>query len=201
LVVGAALTLSATSAIAQKKQLVIVVKGLDNPFFEAINQGCQKWNRENASAQYSCFYTGPASTSDEAGEAQIVPGHAGQGRHGSDRDLALECAADRQRDQALQSESPGHDDRRRPPQGGCGIAQDLSRHRQLPDGFQGSASTSRRTKPNGGTVCLILGNVRQTTSCAAPPARATRCPGQKGLERLKGEGGWTEDRGLPGVHQ
>ena len=28
-----------------KKQLVIVVKGLDNPFFEAINQGCQKWNK------------------------------------------------------------------------------------------------------------------------------------------------------------
>jgi len=67
LFVGTALTLAATSAIAQKKQLVIVVKGLDNPFFEAINQGCQKWNRENASAQYSCFYTGPASTSDEAG--------------------------------------------------------------------------------------------------------------------------------------
>ena len=55
-----------------KKQLVIVVKGLDNPFFEAINQGCQKWNSENASSEYECFYTGPASTSDEAGEAQIV---------------------------------------------------------------------------------------------------------------------------------
>ncbi len=47
-------------------------KGLDNPFFEAINQGCQKWNAENANSEYECFYTGPASTSDEAGEAQIV---------------------------------------------------------------------------------------------------------------------------------
>src|SRR5437763_15717948 len=68
----AALTLSAGSAMAQKKQLVIVVKGLDNPFFEAIHQGCEKWNKENASSKYECFYTGPASTSDEAGEAQIV---------------------------------------------------------------------------------------------------------------------------------
>src|SRR6185369_4738569 len=51
---------------------VIVVKGLDNPFFEAIHQGCEKWNSENASSEYECFYTGPASTSDEAGEAQIV---------------------------------------------------------------------------------------------------------------------------------
>src|SRR5580692_10252798 len=67
-----ALTLSAGSALAQKKQLVIVVKGLDNPFFEAIHQGCEKWNKENASSPYACVYTGPASTSDEAGEAQIV---------------------------------------------------------------------------------------------------------------------------------
>ena len=36
---AAALALSTGSALAQKKQLVIVVKGLDNPFFEAIHQG------------------------------------------------------------------------------------------------------------------------------------------------------------------
>src|SRR4051812_7130835 len=69
---AAALALSAGSAMAQKKVLAIVVKGLDNPFFEAIHQGCEKWNSENASSAYTCFYTGPASTSDEAGEAQIV---------------------------------------------------------------------------------------------------------------------------------
>src|SRR5437764_5509829 len=70
--IAAAVALSASSAVAGKKQLVIVVKGLDNPFFEAIHQGCEKWNKENASSEYACFYTGPASTSDEAGEAQIV---------------------------------------------------------------------------------------------------------------------------------
>src|SRR6202166_1496693 len=72
LLIGASLILSASAAFAQKKNLVIVVKGLDNPFFEAIHQGCEKWNKENASSAYQCFYTGPASTSDEAGEAQIV---------------------------------------------------------------------------------------------------------------------------------
>src|SRR5437868_824637 len=71
-VVVAAGCVAAGPALAQKKQLVIVVKGLDNPFFEAIHQGCEKWNKENASSPYNCFYTGPASTSDEAGEAQIV---------------------------------------------------------------------------------------------------------------------------------
>src|SRR6266446_7519109 len=68
---AAVMALGAGPALA-KKQLVIVVKGLDNPFFEAIHQGCEKWNKENASSEYECFYTGPASTSDEAGEAQIV---------------------------------------------------------------------------------------------------------------------------------
>src|SRR5260221_1049529 len=71
LAAAAALAFGAGPALA-KKQLVIVVKGLDNPFFEAIHQGCLKWNSENATSDYECFYTGPASTSDEAGEAQIV---------------------------------------------------------------------------------------------------------------------------------
>src|SRR5262245_65961643 len=71
MVAAATLALGAGPAMA-KKQVLIVVKGLDNPFFEAIHQGCEKWNKENTSSDYECFYTGPASTSDEAGEAQIV---------------------------------------------------------------------------------------------------------------------------------
>ena len=51
MVAAATLALGAGPALA-KKQLVIVVKGLDNPFFEAINQGCQKWNKENANSEY-----------------------------------------------------------------------------------------------------------------------------------------------------
>lgn len=48
----AALSLMATTVLsADKKVLAIVVKGLDNPFFEQINLG-QKWNKENASAEY-----------------------------------------------------------------------------------------------------------------------------------------------------
>src|SRR5512145_1604714 len=67
----AALLLSG-AAWAEDKVLAIVVKGLDNPFFEQINKGCQKWNGENAGSGYTCFYTGPASSADEVGEVQIV---------------------------------------------------------------------------------------------------------------------------------
>ena len=92
----AALALVAGGAMAQdKKQLVIVVKGLDNPFFEAINQGCQKWNSENADSEYECFYTGPASTSDEAGEAQIIQDMLSKPVDRGDRHLAVERAAAR----------------------------------------------------------------------------------------------------------
>ena len=74
-VVGAALAVLLMAGPAwaqQKKTLAVVVKGLDNPFFEQINKGCQKWNGENAGSGYTCFYTGPASSADEVGEVQIV---------------------------------------------------------------------------------------------------------------------------------
>src|SRR4029453_15496687 len=72
LAVAALVMLAAHPALAQDKTLAIVVKGLDNPFFEQINRGCQKWNAESKGKGYTCLYTGPASSTDEAGEGQIV---------------------------------------------------------------------------------------------------------------------------------
>ena len=72
LIAAAGFVAAAGGASAADKQLVIVVKGLDNPFFEAIHQGCEKWNKENAGKGWHCFYTGPASTSDEAGDGQAL---------------------------------------------------------------------------------------------------------------------------------
>src|SRR5687767_4518116 len=156
LIAAAALALSAGPALA-KKQLVIVVKGLDNPFFEAINQGCQKWNKENANSEYECFYTGPASTSDEAGEAQIVQDMLGKSDTVAiaispsnakliaqtiktanpsvpvmtlDADLAAE-------DSALRKTYLGTDNYLM----GARIGEYIKKH-----------------KPNGGTVCTIQGN-------------------------------------------
>jgi ribose transport system substrate-binding protein len=58
--------------MAQKKTLAIVVKGLDNAFFTVMGNGCAKWNENNKDSEYECMFTGPALTSDEAGEIQIV---------------------------------------------------------------------------------------------------------------------------------
>src|SRR4026208_658379 len=67
------LAVPADAALAQqKKTLAVVVKGLDNPFFTVLGNGCKKWNEENPKSEYKCGYTGPASSADEAGEVRIV---------------------------------------------------------------------------------------------------------------------------------
>ena len=67
-----ALALGGSAVAQQKKTLAVVVKGLDNPFFTVLGNGCEQWNKENPKSEYKCVYTGPASSADEAGEVRIV---------------------------------------------------------------------------------------------------------------------------------
>jgi len=159
---AAALTLSAGSALAQKKQVVIIVKGLDNPFFEAMHQGCEKWNRENASSPYQCFYTGPASTSDEAGEAQIVSDILGKS------------------DTAAVAISPSNAPM---------IANTIkSANPKIP-----VMTIDADLK----TVCIIEGNAAADNILRRASGTRDALSGKKGLDRLNGEGGWTEIAGCP----
>ena len=66
---GLAISVGAANA-AEKKTLAVVVKGLDNGFFTVMGKGCAKWNEDHKDLEYQCLYTGPALTSDEAGEIQ-----------------------------------------------------------------------------------------------------------------------------------
>ena len=56
-IAGAALiALSISGADAQsKKTLAVVVKGLDNPFFTVLGDGCALWNKENPDSEYECL--------------------------------------------------------------------------------------------------------------------------------------------------
>ena len=72
-IASATIALAVASAnAADKKTLAVVVKGLDNPFFTVLGNGCKKWNADHQDSPYECLYTGPALTSDEAGEVQLV---------------------------------------------------------------------------------------------------------------------------------
>ena len=196
LLAAAAFALSASAAMAQKKQLVIVVKGLDNPFFEAIHQGCEKWNKENASSPYSCFYTGPASTSDEAGEAQIVGDMLGKSdtvamaispsnaplianaiKSAKPKIPIMTIDADlKKEDSALRMTYLGTDN--------------------YLMGFK-LGDYLKKAKPKGGMVCLIEGNAAADNILRRASGTRDSLSGKKGVEMLKGEGGWTEVAGCP----
>jgi ribose transport system substrate-binding protein len=195
LVAAVALALSASPALA-KKQLVIVVKGLDNPFFEAINQGCQKWNKENPDSDYECFYTGPASTSDEAGEAQIVQDMLGKADTAA---IAISPSNAKLIAQAIRNANPTVPV--------MTLDADLAvEDAALRMTYLGTdnylmgyriGEYIKEKKPNGGTVCTIQGNPGADNILRRAQGTRDALSGQKGLAELKGEGGWTEVAGCP----
>ncbi len=193
----ATLSLAAAPTFAQsKKQLVIVVKGLDNPFFEAINQGCQKWNSENADSEYECFYTGPASTSDEAGEAQILqdmlskPSTAAVAVSPSNAPLianTIKSAAPTIPVMTLDADLTKADAALRMTY--LGTDNYLMGKR--------IGEYIKAAKPDGGTVCSIQGNAAADNILQHAQGMRDALSGQEGLAALAGEGGWTEVAGCP----
>ena len=196
----AALALLAGGAWAQdKKQLVIVVKGLDNPFFEAIHQGCQKWNAENPDSEYECFYTGPASTSDEAGEAQVIqdmlskpstaaiaispsnaPLHAQTVKSSGTTVPVMTIDADfTKEDAAVRKTYLGTDN--------------------YTMGFR-IGEYIKEKKPDGGKICTIEGNPAADNILRRAQGMRDALSGTEGLATLDGSeasGGWTEVAGCP----
>ncbi len=195
LVAVAALTVAATAASAQDKVLAIVVKGLDNPFFEQINLGCQKANAELAGTGYTCLYTGPASSADEAGEVQIVDDLLTKGVAAiaiSPSNAPLMANLLKQRapqipvmtiDADLGAEDAG-----------------LRKTYLGTDNYLMGvkfAEYLQKLKPDGGTICLQLGNVAADNINARAAGTRDTLAGAKGTERLTGQNGWTEIDGCP----
>jgi len=192
----AALAFSADPAMAAKKQLVIVVKGLDNPFFEAIHQGCLKWNSENASSDYECAYTGPASTSDEAGEAQILqdvlskPDTAAVAISPSNAPLIAQTIKSANASIPIMT-----------------VDADLTKEdAALRKTYLGTdnylmgvkiGGYIKAAKPNGGTICTIEGNAAADNILRRAQGMRDALTGQKDLPALTGQGGWTEAPGCP----
>lgn len=184
------------AAWAEEKVLAIVVKGLDNPFFEQINKGCQKWNGENAGSGYTCLYTGPASSADEVGEVQIVqdllqrPDVAAIAISPSNAPLMAKML----REQAPKIPIMTID------------ADFLPEDADLRVTYLGTdnylmgvkfAEHLKALKPAGGTVCLQLGNVAAANINARAAGTRDTLSGEKGIEMLTGQGGWTEIAGCP----
>jgi len=195
-ITAAAFSVLAATAMAQeKKTLAIVVKGLDNPFFEQINLGCKKWISENPGSEYECFYTGPASSADEAGEVQIVDDLLTRGvdaiaispsnapamanlirKRAPDIPIMTIDADFMAEDSALRKTYLGTDNYL------MGVKM---------------AEHAMKLKPKGGTVCLQLGNVAADNINARAAGFRDTIAGTKGVDRLADTNGWTEIDGCP----
>ena len=55
----------------------------------------------------------------------------------------------------------------------------------------------KKAKPNGGTVCFIEGNAAADNILRRASGTRDALSGEKGLDRLTGQGGWTEIAGCP----
>jgi ribose transport system substrate-binding protein len=181
-------------AHAEKKTLAVVVKGLDNPFFTVLGNGCALWNKENPNSEYTCLYTGPASTADEAGEVQLVEDLINKGVAG----IAISPSNAPAMGKMLREKNP-----RMPI---MTIDADLAEaDRSLRKTYLGTNNYNMgvlmakhlKTFKQKGTVCLQLGNVAADNINARAAGFRETISGKKGIDRLNGDGGWTEIKGCP----
>jgi len=193
-IVAAALALPAATAAAEDKTLAIVVKGLDNPFFDLIRQGCEKAQAE-LKGGYRCYYTGPASTADEAGEVQIIDDLLTKGVAAmaiSPSNAPAVANVLRQRKPTIPIMTIDADL----------LAQDHGLRKTYlgTDNYLMGVKLAEhllKLKPAGGTLCLVLGNVAADNINQRAAGTRDTLAGKKGVERLSGQNGWTEIAGCP----
>ncbi|MFN4211020.1 MAG: substrate-binding domain-containing protein [Devosia sp.] len=191
-IVGA---LSGSAYAQDKKTLAVVVKGLDNPFFTVMGQGCADWNAANPDSEYECLYTGPALSSDEAGEVQIVQDLISRGVAG----IAISPSNAPAMANMLRSAAPTMpiitvDADLLPADA------DLRKTYFGTNNYDmgvGMANELMKLKPEGGTVCLQLGNVAAANINERAAGFRDTIAGSKGIERLADTNGWTEIDGCP----
>jgi ribose transport system substrate-binding protein len=186
----------ATGAYAQdKKEIAVVVKGLDNPFFTVMGQGCTDWNTAHPDSEYFCTYNGPALSSDEAGEVQIVQDLINKGVAG----IAISPSNAPAMANMLRAANPSMPI--------ITVDADL-----LPEDASlrktyfgtnnydmgvGMATELMKLKPEGGTVCLQLGNVAAANINERAAGFRDTIAGSKGAGPLNNTNGWTEAPGCP----
>jgi ribose transport system substrate-binding protein len=194
LVVALGMLMAAAPALAAKKQLAVILGGLDNPFFAEIAAGCAQWTADHPDADYECVATGPKSSKNGADELKLIdeaisggavaiavaPATEGIPQLLRDKAVAIPVitvAGDFQGDdQALRKSWVTSDDY----EIGVALAKLVQQH-----------------KPEGGTICLQLNTPEARNINARAAGTRDTLSGVPGTESLKGENGWTEIKGCP----
>ncbi|MGN6548813.1 MAG: sugar-binding protein [Pararhizobium sp.] len=186
---------SVSGSAADTKTLALVVKGLDNPYFDLMHQGCERANKELKAKGYECYYTGPATAADEGAEVQIID------------DLLTKGVA---AIAVSPSNAPaiGQVIRRRKPKIPIITADAhlLKKDADLRAAFVGTdnhelgvklAQELKKRLPKGGKICLLLGNPAAANINERAAGTRDELSGKEGTEKLTGQNGWTEISGCP----
>ena len=153
------------------------------------------WNAANPDSEYECLYTGPALSSDEAGAVQVVQdlisrGVAGIAISPSNAPAManmLRAAAPTMPIMTVDADLlPADADLRKTYFGTNNY-----------DMGVGMAQEAMKLKPEGGTVCLQLGNVAAANINERAAGFRDTIAGATGTERLNDSNGWTEIEGCP----
>ncbi len=192
LAAAAALSLTGASAHAADKTIAIVVKAMNNPFFDLVRDGCMKAAGELKG--YKCEYIGP-SQHTEADQLQII------------NDL-LTRGVDAMAISPSNAPAVANLLRRRAPKIPIITidADVLAKDAELRKLYLGTnnydlgvklAQYLKTAKPNGGTLCLVMGGAAADNINQRAQGSRDVLSGQKGLTKLTGQGGWTEVSGCP----
>ena len=185
--------LSSNPAFAAKKQLVMVLGGLDNPFFQDIAAGCKQWTKDHADSDYQCVAVGPKTSARAADEVKllsdaiakgasavaVVPATGGLAEvlKGAGAIPVMAVAGDfPEADRAVRKTLLSSDDF----QIGAAIAGLVSKF-----------------KPAGGTICFEQNNPDAGNINARATGLRETLAAKPGVTVLAGENGWTEVAGCP----
>ena len=179
----------------QTKTLALVVKGLDNPYFDLMHQGCEKASEELKDQGFECYYTGPATAADEAGEVQIIDDLLTKGVAA----MAISPSNAPAIAQVLR--------RRKPTIPIITADADLlDKDSDLRAAYVGTdqyelgkqlAQQLQKLKPKGGKICLLLGNPAAANINQRAAGTRDTLTGKKDTDTLTGQNGWTEVSGCP----
>jgi ribose transport system substrate-binding protein len=185
----------ASSAFAADKTLALVVKGLDNPYFDLMHQGCERANKELHKQGFNCYYTGPATAADESAEVQIIDDLLTKGVSA----LAIS------------------------PSNAPAVAEELRRrHVTIPvittdadllpkdaslrksyvgtDNYELGYKLGQQLKglmPKGGNICLVMGNPAAENINQRAQGTRDALSGKKNTGKLDGQNGWHEISACP----
>jgi ribose transport system substrate-binding protein len=185
----AGLAILASPAFAADKVLALVVKGLDNPYFDLMHQGCERANKELNKAGYTCYYTGPATAADETAEVQIIDDLLTKGVSAmaiSPANAPAVAEVLRRRHMSIPIITADADLLRKSYVGTDNYELGVKLGEQL-----------KSLMPKGGNVCLVMGNPAAENINQRAQGTRDVLSGKKGIEKLAGENGWHEISACP----